>query len=226
MLYIVSTPIGNLKDITQRALEVLRSSDIIVSESVSDTMRLLNAYDIRNKKILKYNDQNKKKAQRAIVSLCMEKNVAYVTSAGTPSISDPGADLVTAARDAGSVVNVVPGPSALVSAIAASGFRARQFTFVSFPPRKEGPLSRLFMEKSSDPDTLLVFFESPFRIVKTLRVMERSIPAARVCIAKEITKLFENYLMGTPTELLELFEKDKKMLKGEFTIVISFASRV
>lgn len=224
MLAIVSTPIGNLKDITERALETLRSADIIVSESITDAMRLLNAYNIADKKILKYNDQNKKKITDYIVSLCIEKKVAYITSAGTPSISDPGSDLVRSARRAQADIVIIPGPSALVSAIAASGFRARQFTFISFPPRKDGPLSRLFIEKSSDKETLLVFFESPFRIVRTLTVLQNSVPNACVCVAKEITKLFEKYIEGSPAQVLSVFSKNKKILKGEFTIVVSFAS--
>jgi 16S rRNA (cytidine1402-2'-O)-methyltransferase len=223
MLYIVSTPIGNLKDISQRALEVLRSVDVIIAESPSDSLKLLNAYQIKGKRILKFNDRNKKQAIGGILEIIKDRDCAYITSAGTPGISDPGQDLVALARKNGIDARIIPGPSALVSAIAMSGIRARQFTFVSFPPKKSGQLKKLLEEFAGRKETL-VFFESTYRILKTLQVMSEAVPEAEVFVAKEMTKIFENYFRGKPSEIIEKFEKDPKSLKGEFVIVVDFAS--
>jgi len=221
MLYIVSTPIGNLKDITQRALEILKSVDIIFAESPNDSMRLLNAYEIKGKKIYKYNDRNKKGVEKNIVEILQEKEVAYISSAGTPGISDPGEDLVKIARENDIKVNVIPGASALVSAIAGSGLRSREFTFISFPPKKSGQLKNLF-KKYQELKTTLVFFESPYRVVKTLEYLNEICPDSQVCVAKEITKMFENYFVGNPAKVLLEMAKSQKNLKGEFVIVAQF----
>lgn len=221
MLYVVSTPIGNLKDITQRALEILKSVDIIFGESPTDSMRLLNAYEIKGKKIYKYNDRNKKGVEKNIVEILQEKEVAYISSAGTPGISDPGEDLVKIARENDIKVNVIPGASALVSAIAGSGLRSREFTFVSFPPKKSGQLKNLF-KKYQELETTLVFFESPYRVVKTLEGLNEVCPDSRVCVAKEMTKMFENYFVGNPEQVLSEIAKSPKNLRGEFVIVVQF----
>jgi len=206
MLFIVSTPIGNLKDISRRALETLRDVDVIIAESPVDSLRLLNAYKISGKEIIKYNDRNKKSALKVILDILKEKNAAYITSAGTPSISDPGGDLVRGAREKGIGINVIPGPSALISAIAASGIRAREFTFVSFPPKKQGQLKNLF-NKFKKGEGVLVFFESPFRILKTLGALKEVAPECYLCVAKEMTKMFENYFTGIPEEVIKKLEE-------------------
>ena len=221
MLFIVSTPIGNLKDISRRALETLRDVDVIIAESPVDSLRLLNAYKISGKEIIKYNDRNKKSALKVILDILKEKNAAYITSAGTPSISDPGGDLVRGAREKGIGINVIPGPSALISAIAASGIRAREFTFVSFPPKKQGQLKNLF-NKFKKGEGVLVFFESPFRILKTLGALKEVAPECYLCVAKEMTKMFENYFTGIPEEVIKKLEEKKENQKGEFTVIIQF----
>ncbi|KKS82710.1 MAG: Ribosomal RNA small subunit methyltransferase I [Candidatus Wolfebacteria bacterium GW2011_GWC1_43_10] len=221
MLFIVSTPIGNLKDISRRALETLRDVDVIIAESPVDSLRLLNAYKISGKEIIKYNDRNKKSALKVILDILKEKNAAYITSAGTPSISDPGGDLVRGAREKGIGINVIPGPSALISAIAASGIRAREFTFVSFPPKKQGQLKNLF-NKFKKGEGVLVFFESPFRILKTLGALKEVAPECYLCVAKEMTKMFENYFTGIPEEVIKKLEEKKENQKGEFTIIVQF----
>ena len=222
MLYIVSTPIGNLKDVSQRAIETLGLVDVIIAESPTDSMRLLNAYGILGKKIFKYNDRNKKGVSFKILELLKNNNVAYVSSAGTPGISDPGQDLVEMAYQAGIEVCVIPGPSALVSAVAMSGFRSRQFTFVSFPPKKTGQLEKLFKEQADRQETL-VFFESPYRVLKTLEILFQAVPSAKVCVAKEMTKIFERYFRGGVGEVIEQIKSDPKNLKGEFVIVVDFS---
>jgi len=223
MLYIVSTPIGNLKDVSGRALEVLGRVDIVIAEDVRDALRLLSAYSMKGKRIVKYNDRNKKSAIGRIISLLQERDAAYISSAGTPGISDPGTDLVKAVREAGIGISVIPGPSALVSAIATSGIRAREFTFVSFLPKKQGQLKRM-LEQHEERKTVLVFFESPYRIAKTLSALGDVAPASFVCVAKEMTKVFERYFTGTPAQALAQLQESPKNTKGEFTVVVNFSA--
>lgn len=220
MLYIVSTPIGNLKDISSRALEVLNSVDVILAESPMASLKLLSFYNIK-KEIIRYNDKNKKFASNKILKILKGKNAAYISSAGTPSISDPGQDLVKMGRENDIEVNVIPGPSALISAIAVSGIRAREFTFVSFPPKKQGQLKNLFLKYQKEK-AVLAFFESPYRVLKTLKILNETTPESFVFVAKEMTKMFENYFWGAPKEVIDKISKNPKNLKGEFTIVVEF----
>lgn len=224
MLYIVSTPIGNLKDVSARMRETLEAVGLIIMESPTDSKPLLNALGISGKRIIKYNDINSRRVLAGVVEELKDADGAYISSAGTPGISDPGADLVREARRAGIGINVIPGPSALVSAIAGSGIRADQFTFISFLPRKAGPIKKIF-EVYRDEEAVLGFFESPFRIVKTLEIVTQVAPECYVCAAKEITKMFENYFTGTPSEVCEMLLQNSKNAKGEFTVVIDFRKR-
>lgn len=221
MLYIVSTPIGNLKDISQRALEVLGKVKVIIAESPSDSLVLLRAYNLLGKKIIKYNDKNKHRITERILEILSKEDAAYITSAGTPTISDPGADLVRAAREKKIEIGIIPGPSALISALAASGIRAREFTFVSFCPRKKEQLKNFFT-RFQEQESVLVFFESPFRILKTLEVLKEVAPSCYLCVAKEMTKIFENYFCGSPEEVLAQINQSPKNLKGEFSVVVDF----
>jgi len=222
MLYIVATPIGNLQDISPRAIKTLSEVPFICAESIIDAMHLLNALGIEKKKILKYNDKNKKRALGQILETVKENDVAYITSAGMPGISDPGSDLVAQARKEGVPTCVIPGPSALSSAIALSGIRSREFTFISFPPKKDGQLKNV-LAKYAEEKTVLVFFESTHRILKTLNVLKTNFPKAYVCVAKEMTKIFEEYISGTPQEVMDKFNKDPKKTKGEFTVIVDFS---
>jgi len=221
MLYVVSTPIGNLKDISERALEILRSVEVIIMESPQDSLKLLRAYDIPKKEIIKYNDRNKKVAIREIVATLKEKDAAYISSAGTPGVSDPGADLVKTARENGIETTVIPGPSALACAVAMSGMRLREFTFVSFPPKKPGQL-RNFLRSFQEKKTAVIFFESTHRIIKTIEAIADIAPDAQVFVAKEMTKMFEKYFEGNPKEILAKFQEDSKNIKGEFTVIVNF----
>ena len=222
MLYVVGTPIGNLKDITERAREVLRAVPVIVMESPQDSMRLVRAYALPQKEIIKYNERNRKKMTPRVLAALREEDVAYITSAGMPGISDPGSDIVRLARDNGVPVSVVPGPSALTAALAVSGLPIREFSFISFPPKKEGQLKKLFTDYAERKMTL-VFFESPFRIVKTIAALEKAVPDARVFVAKELTKLFENSFEGTPADIMAQLAASSKNTKGEFVVVVMFA---
>ncbi len=221
MLYIVGTPIGNLGDISDRMRKTLTDVDVIIMESIADSQKLLNILGIKGKKFIKYNEKNATSAMPAILEVLKKNNAAFVTSAGMPGISDPGAGLVRAARKAGIAIAVIPGPSALASAIAASGIRAKEFTFISFPPKKAGQLKHMF-EKYSMQQTVLVFFESTFRIVKTMTALYEAVPDCFVCVAKEMTKIHEAYLEGTPAEVLNCFVSDTKLEKGEFVVLVDF----
>lgn len=221
MLYIVSTPIGNLQDISQRALDVLRSVEVLIIESPQDSLKLLRAYEIPKKEIIKYNDRNKEKVTGRIIELLKKSDAAFLSSAGTPGVSDPGSDLVRAARDQGIKTVIVPGASALAAAIAMSGMRMREFTFISFPPKKQGQL-RNFLRSYAEKESVLVFFESTHRIVKSIEAIRDVMPNAHVCVAKEMTKMFEGYIEGTPEEVLEKFFQDQKLTKGEFVVLVDF----
>jgi 16S rRNA (cytidine1402-2'-O)-methyltransferase len=222
MLYIVSTPIGNLKDISERALETLRLVDVIIAESIQDSIKLLNAYQIKNKKIFKFNDKNIYRASSDVKEFLKNNDVAYITSAGTPGISDPGQEIVKMARDLNVEVRVIPGPSALVSAIAVSGIRAKQFTFTSFPPKKPNQL-RNFLKEFKERKEILVFFESTYRILKTIESIDEVDSNCNLFIAKEMTKLFERYFFGKPSQILEEMKKDPKSIKGEFVVICDFS---
>jgi 16S rRNA (cytidine1402-2'-O)-methyltransferase len=223
MLYIVSTPIGNLKDISERALEVLRSVKTIIAESPNDSVKLLNAYGIKGKGLFKYNDLNMKRVQSDVENILRDGDVAYITSAGTPGISDPGQSLVNTARKMGIGTNIVPGPSALVSAIAMSGVRARQFTFISFPPKKPGQLRNLFKD-FLEKQGVLIFFESTHRIVKTVEAISEVAPNCELFVAKEMTKMFERYFKGKPEDVLSGLKSNPKNIKGEFVVMVDFSS--
>lgn len=220
-LYITATPIGNLKDISQRTLEVLKSIEIILAESPEITKKLLNHYEIKPKQIIKYNDRNKKKITGQIIEILKQRDAAYLTSAGTPGISDPGADLVKECRQNNIKVIPLAGPSALIAALSISGIQIRLFSFISFPPKKEGQFKNL-LKKYAERKEVLVFFESPYRILKTLKIIEKEFPAARIFLTKELTKFFENYFWGAASEIIKILEADPKLLKGEFTMIIDF----
>jgi 16S rRNA (cytidine1402-2'-O)-methyltransferase len=223
MLYIVSTPIGNLKDISQRALEVLNSVDLIIAESPKDSIKLLNAYQIKGKKLFKFNDKNAFLVKKKIEEILLKEDVAYITSAGTPAISDPGQEIVKIARNLKVKVCVVPGPSALVSAIAVSGIRAQQFTFISFPPKKSNQLKNLFIKFHQNRE-ILVFFQSTYRIIKTISLLAEIFPQSYLFVAKEMTKVFENYFWGVASEVLNQLKSDPKNIKGEFVVIVDFSS--
>lgn len=217
MLYLVATPIGNLGDITLRALEVLRTVDLIASEDTRKTSILLHHYDI-HKPQKSYHAFNEEKA----VPMLMEKllageSIAVVTSAGTPAISDPGYSLVRAAIDNDIPVTAIPGAAAVVLAVTLSGLPAHSFTYKGFPPRKSGQRQRFLAEDAESPHTL-VFYESPYRIqafLKDALVVLGDRPAA---IANDLTKKFETVYRGSLTELIERLAGEKP--RGEYTVVI------
>ena len=218
-LYIVSTPIGNLKDITLRALDVLKEADIVVAEDTRRTGVLLHHYDIIGKKLVSFNDFNKEKRTPFIIEeLKKERNVALVSDSGTPAISDPGFYIVREAIRNDVQPIPIPGPTAAISALVASGFPTESFVFYGFIPKKE-KAKREFFEEINNNHKTTILYESPHRISKTLELLAETIPEREICIAREITKKFEEFIRGTAQEVFQQL-KDKT-IKGEITIIIS-----
>ncbi len=196
-LFVVPTPLGNLGDITRRAIEVLRDADLIVAEDTRVARKLLNAYEIGPKELWSYREQNAAAATAGILERAREQRVAVVTDAGMPGISDPGSDLVAAAREIGIAVEVLPGPSALLGAAVLSGFNLRRFTFEGFPPRTSSA-RREYFSGALRSGTTTIWYESPQRIVAALADLGAVAPDARVFLVREYTKRFEQQLLGTP----------------------------
>lgn len=219
-LYLVATPIGNLEDITLRALRVLKECDVVAAEDTRRTGQLLQHFDIR-KPLLSYFQFNEaKRSEEIIERLKQGQKVALVTDAGTPGISDPGERVVAAAVKAGLRVESIPGPCAMVAALTASGLSTDEFHFIGFLPHKSGQRKKA-LERLRDTTGTSVLYESPYRIGKLLQELIEVMPERQVVLARELTKKFEEYLRGTPAELLAITEK--RSLKGEFVVMIAAA---
>jgi 16S rRNA (cytidine1402-2'-O)-methyltransferase len=221
-LYIVATPIGNLEDITLRAIRILKEVDYVLCEDTRTTQNLLNKYEIKTK-TMSYHAHSTDGRETAIINLLRNgKNLALVSDAGTPCISDPGVLLVSNVRkEFGSEAKVspIPGPSALISALSASGISSAEFVFLGFLPHKKGR-ETIFKEIALS-DKVTVFYESTHRILKTLESLNKSQPEAKIMIAREITKQFEEFPSGKAGELLEYFNNNKVKQKGEFVVIVS-----
>lgn len=220
VLYIVSTPIGNLEDITLRALRVLREVDLILAEDTRVTRKLLEHYEIK-KELVRYDEHSHTKMASWIVEqLEQGKNIALVSDAGTPGISDPGQRLIAFVRDRISNKSIVPapGPTAFVTALSISGFPTDKFIFSGFPPHKKGR-EKFFRELATMSETV-VFYESPHRILKTFEQLKQFVASDReIMVARELTKMFETTYRGRVGDI-----KDKipaKELRGEFVVVLS-----
>jgi|SRR3989344_5259644 len=221
-LYIVGTPIGNLGDITLRALEVLKEVDVILCEDTRVTKKLLNHYGIKKETISYHAHSGPSKVKRAIELLKSGKNLAVVSCAGTPGISDPGGVLVKSIREEVPEAKIVtvPGPSALIAILSISGLPSSDFLFLGFLPHKRGR-ETLFKEMAESKRTI-VFYESPHRIIKTLKSLTKNLTIYRkVGVGRELTKIYEEFVSGTPTEILGYFEENKEKQKGEFVVVVS-----
>lgn len=218
MLYLVATPIGNLGDISLRALETLRSVDLIASEDTRHTGKLLKHFGI-DKPQVSYHEHNELRSGRKIIELARQgKSIALVTDAGVPAISDPGFTLVRQALDEGVAVTMIPGPSAFVTALVLSGLPVHGFTFRGFPPRKPGPRRRFFEVDKDSPHTL-IFYESPHRLKVFLEDAIKVFGDRKAVLASELTKMFENVNRGTLSTLLGSLDDEK--LRGEYTVVIA-----
>lgn len=218
MLYIVSTPIGNLKDITFRAVETLREVDLIAAEDTRHTRILCAHYDIKTP-MTSFFEHNEKEKGNYLLGLLKEgKNIALVTDAGTPGISDPGFYLIRLAQEHGIPMTVIPGATALIAALTLSGLPCGEFVFGGFLPNKQQARRKRLEELSAEKRTI-VFYESPYRIVKTLKDVEEVLNNPSVVCAREITKKFEEIKKGLASEVYAHFIKTKP--KGEFVLLIS-----
>jgi 16S rRNA (cytidine1402-2'-O)-methyltransferase len=217
MLYLVSTPIGNLGDITMRALEVLRTVDLIASEDTRKTSILLNHYDI-HKPQKSYHAFNEKKVVPKLIEKMLEgESIAVVTNAGTPAISDPGYSLVRAAIDNEIQVTAIPGPSAVIMALTLSGLPAHSFTFKGFPPRKSGARKRFIAEDGESAHTQ-IYYESPYRIQAFLEDALAVLGDREAVVANDLTKKFESLYRGKLSDLIEIFKAEQP--RGEYSVVI------
>jgi 16S rRNA (cytidine1402-2'-O)-methyltransferase len=220
MLYIVSTPIGNLGDITLRALEILGQVDLIASEDTRKTGLLLKRYEIK-KPQLSFHEHNEAQAGKRILGLIEEgKSVALVTNAGTPGISDPGFTLIRRAIEAGVPVTAIPGPAAFVMALILSGLAVHSFTFRGFPPHKPGPRRSFLRVDETSPHTL-IFYESPYRLKAFLADALELFGDRDAAVANDLTKMFERVDRGSLSQLIELFRETEP--RGEYVVVIAGA---
>lgn len=220
-LYIVATPIGNMEDITLRALRVLKEVDYILCEDTRTTKNLLDRYDIFTKTMSYHAHTSNDKEKNIINLLKGGKNLALVSDAGTPCISDPGVMLVADVyKEFSGQVKIVPipGPSALVTALSGSGVSGSDFVFMGFLPHKKGR-EKLFREISL-AERVVVFYESPHRILKALNSLDKYVPKAEITIARELTKQFEEYIKGTAGEILKFLNENIEKQKGEFVVIV------
>ena len=218
-LHLVATPIGNLEDVTLRALRVLREAELVLAEDTRHTRMLLDRHGITAKAVSLHGHNEQKRSQLALDVLARGGDVALVSDAGTPLVSDPGERLVRAVLAAGHAVSAVPGASAVLAALVASGLPTEAFSFVGFAPRRAGERKDLFASLRDRADTL-VLFESPRRVAATLRELADALGTRRACVARELTKLHEELARGTLDELALRFSGGAR---GEVTLVIEGA---
>ena len=226
ILYIVATPIGNLSDITIRAVEILKKVDAVLAEDTRHTKKLFDHYEIDSPLVAFHEHNENEKVDYILAQIGSGKSLALVSDAGTPLISDPGYNLVLEAKKNGISVVPIPGPSALIAALSSSGIECNHFTFFGFLPSKQSARLRLLKTKKSLNETI-VFYESPKRILAALMDMLEVFGEKRqVCLAKEITKSFETILNDNLVNLIEYLASDSSHQKGEFVIIISPANKV
>ena len=217
-LYVVATPIGNLEDITHRAVRILGEVDVVLCEDTRVTGKLLQHYGIKAK-LQRYDAHAGEQVHSGIIAgLLAGKNFALVSDAGTPGVSDPGVLLVRDARQARARVEVIPGPSAVTAAVSLAGISGNQFTFLGFVPQKKG--RQTFFEGLPAHAQPVVFFESTHRIMKTLEALTAAVPTATVYLARELTKLHETLHVGTAADLHTELTNDPVKQKGEFVVLV------
>ena len=217
MLYLVATPIGNLGDITLRAIETLKAVDLVVSEDTRKTGFLLKHFEIKKPQI-SFHEHNEARQVAHIIGVLEEgKDVALVSNAGMPAISDPGFLLVRAAVQTDIPLTVIPGPTAVIMALVLSGLPAHSFTFRGFSPRKSGPRKRFLGVDVASPHTL-IFYESPYRLKAFLQDALIVYGDRQAAVANDLTKMFETVLRGSICELIDIFTKEDP--RGEYTVVI------
>jgi len=216
-LYLVATPLGNLQDLSARAVATLGAVDLVVAEDTRRAQKLLAHLGLHKPLESFHGDSDTRKQERLIGQLMAGQSLAYVSDGGTPGIADPGRELVRAAEEAGVPVVPVPGPCAAVTALSVSGMVADRFVFAGFPPRKAG--ERLeFLRRFGGMGLTVVLYEAPHRIVDTLAALAEACPERRVVVARELTKQYEELLRGTAAELASVFREREP--RGEFVVVV------
>ena len=217
-LYLVATPIGNLEDITLRALRTLKDCDLVAAEDTRRTGQLLKHFGISKPMASCFKWNEAKKSQEILERLKRGEKIALVTDAGSPGISDPGERVIKAAIEQGFRVEPVPGPTALIAALTASGLPTGEFHFIGFLPHKPGQ-RRKKLQSLKQLEATLVLYESPYRIARLLEELRDLFGQRKIVLARELTKKFEEFLRGTPAQLLE--QMAKRSAKGEFVVIIS-----
>jgi len=221
-LSLVATPIGHLEDMTYRAVRILKEADYILCEDTRVTGVLLKRYEIEGR-LRRYDAHATEHTHETILGdLAAGKQIALVSDAGTPGISDPGVYLVQRARAAGAVIEVIPGASAVTAAISLAGISGNQFIFLGFVPQKKGRAT--FFTTLHKYEVPIVFFESTHRILKTLEALKQALPEAKISIGRELTKLHEELLVGTAAEILETLLETPVKQKGEFVVIVDARS--
>lgn len=216
-LFIVATPIGNLEDITLRALRILRECDAVLAEDTRVTHKLLSHHGIGKPAISCHEHTDEGKLARLVEEMREGKTFAYVTDAGTPGLSDPGNRLVSLAVTAGIAVSPIPGASALGAIVSVAGIDMREFLFLGFPPHKKG--RETFFKKVAASEHPVVYYESPHRVMKNLELLGTLAPETRVIVGRELTKMFEEVVRGSVADLLAYFEANPGKVKGEFVVI-------
>lgn len=224
LIQLIATPIGNLGDLTFRSLEAIRAADLIACEDTRHSRRLLDHFQIQGKSLFSLHEHNELQKSEEIVQRVRDEglHLVYLSDAGMPGISDPGYRLVNAARDAGVRIEVLPGPCAVVTALAGSGLPSDAFHFGGFLPVKSGRRTRELEDALARRETS-IFFESPHRIAGTLEILAAFDPSRDVCVARELTKRFETYHRGSAVELARHFSAQSA--KGEITLLIRGAGK-
>ena len=217
LLYIVATPIGNLEDITLRAIRILKEVELIAAEDTRHTKKLLNAYKIETPLISLHQHNEREKSELIIAKMKGGMNVAYVSDAGTPCVSDPGYQLVSFAQAQNIRIVPIPGPSALITAMSAAGIPADNFSFCGFLPARENQ-RRLFLESLKDNERTIVFYESPTRFISTLKDIYGILGNREIVVARELTKIFEEIKRGEVIYFIKSYGENK--IRGEFTVIL------
>ena len=215
-LFVVGTPIGNLEDITHRAVSTLKSVDIILAEDTRNSKKLLNAHKIETK-MISYHEHSSEKEIEKIIDLLLEgKDLALISDAGTPTISDPGYGLIRDCIKHDIIIVPIPGVSAITAAMSVSGLPSDSFTFIGFLPQKKGRLKKI--EQLNNIENTVILFESPYRLEKTLNQLLENLGNRPVVVGRELTKLYEEVIRGNLSEVIKYFSKSK--VKGEIVIMI------
>jgi 16S rRNA (cytidine1402-2'-O)-methyltransferase len=221
-LYLVATPIGNLEDLTLRALRILKEADVVACEDTRQTLKLLHRYDLHKNLISYYESREGRKTPHLINLLKSGKSIALVSDAGTPGISDPGFRLVREAVREGLAVVPIPGPTAVAAALAASGLPTHRFLFMGFAPPKREALRKILLSLREEEGTI-IFYLPARKIVFFLETVEATLGNRQIVIAREMTKIFEEFIRGTSAEILEIAKT--KNFKGEITILLHGAGK-